>query len=109
MPIRLYVLSKCCLELGTTRREDIAAALKKLALATTVQKVEKACADPDTGPHARNPWVRDKQFGIPSSQTNMSCLSTGGLLNGPRCPRGLCTSLQRLPRLLEDMTHVRVH
>ena len=51
----LYVLPKYRLELGTNRREDLAAALK-LGLATTVQQVHEACADPDTGPHdSRNP------------------------------------------------------
>ena len=54
----LYVLLKYRLELGTNRlnrREDLAAALK-LGLATTVQQVHEACADPDTGPHdSRNP------------------------------------------------------
>ncbi|CAE7767555.1 Psmd10, partial [Symbiodinium sp. KB8] len=44
----LYVLPTYRLELGTHRREDIAAALK-LGLTTTVQQVHGACADPETG------------------------------------------------------------
>ena len=44
----LYVFPKYRLELGHCRREEIAAALR-LGLASTVEDVFQACADPETG------------------------------------------------------------